>query len=162
ALDPLEQHLQTALEEDDQVGLRHPGTERVVDPVVERQLRRLQRQRREDAVLGEDVVADRRRGEEVGLEQLLLLLPPAEEEEELGGEGPGAPALVEAREEGIVPGLLEARPPAQPLGEKPREAGLPHSDWPLAGDVALVQAGGVNHAGRTASTPARAAQTPRC
>src|SRR4030095_10392814 len=38
ALDALEEHLQPALEEDHQVRLRHPGTERVVNPVVEGQL----------------------------------------------------------------------------------------------------------------------------
>src|SRR5439155_1355378 len=79
---PGQEHVEPCLQVDDEVRLHHPRAEMLVYALVEGQLVRVERDRGEDPVLGEEVVAHGRLREQVLLEQILLLLEPAEQEEE--------------------------------------------------------------------------------
>ncbi len=138
-MDALEEDLDPSLEIDDQVGLGDPRRDGVVDPLVERQLGPLEGEGGEDAVLGEEVVAEGHLREEVLLHQLLLLLEPREEEEDLGLEGVGVPVRVEVGEEGVVLDHLVDHAPAETFGQRTHEGRLAHPDGSLHHDVTCRQ-----------------------
>src|SRR5216683_294060 len=117
----------------------HPRTEVLVDALVEGELVRIQGDRGEDPVLGEQVVGDGHAAEQVLLEQVLLLLEAREQEEELGLEGILLPVLVEAREEGVLLDDLVEPPAPEPLAQRARQRRLPDADRPLDHDVAVLQ-----------------------
>src|SRR5207248_11191083 len=73
-LDAREQYLEARLQEDDQIRPQHARAEMVVHTLVERELVRVERDRREDPVFREQVVGDGHAVEQVLLEQVLLLL----------------------------------------------------------------------------------------
>src|SRR5213080_1724142 len=100
--EPAQQHLRAGLEIDDQVRPREPLIEHLEDPLVELELVRAERDRGEDAVLGEEVVGDDALREELELTELTLLTIALEQEEELSLEGMPARFLVESPEEGIL------------------------------------------------------------
>src|SRR5205823_5373378 len=58
--DPVEQHLRSSLEVNDEIRRRDPGIEQGVDAIVERELLFVEREVGEDAILLKDVVADGR------------------------------------------------------------------------------------------------------
>src|SRR5688572_5980344 len=97
----IEEHFGARLEVDDEVRLRQLRVEQRVDAVVEAELLLVERDRREDAVLREQVIRDDARVEEVALLQPHLLLVTREQIEELSLECVRALVLVEAREERI-------------------------------------------------------------
>src|SRR5205085_11247458 len=109
----------------------------------------IERDRGEDPVLGEEVVADRHLVEEILLEQLLLLPEAAEQEEELGLEGELVAVLVEAGEEGVLLDDLEDAAPAEALRQRAGERRLAHPDGTFDYDVPVPQR---LHAGAEIST----------
>src|SRR6266849_5858628 len=138
-LDPREQHVQARLQVDDQVRLEDPRPEVLVDALVKGQLVRIEGDRGEDPVLGEQVVGDGHAAEQVLLEQVLLLLEAREQEEELGLEGVLLPVLVEACEERVLLDDLVEPPAPEPLAQRSRQRRLPDTDRPLDHDVAVLQ-----------------------
>src|SRR5438552_172594 len=138
-LDAPEQDVEAGLQVDDQVGLQDAGPEVLVDALVEAELVRVERDRGEDPVLGEQVVRDGHAVEEILLEQVLLLLEAREQEEELGLEGVLLPVLVEAREERVLLDDLVQPPAAEALAQRARQRRLPDPDRPFDHDVAVLQ-----------------------
>src|SRR3989442_2456255 len=105
--EPAQQHLRPGLEVDDEVRPREPLVEHLEDLLVELELVRAERDRGEDAVLGEEIVGDDGLREKLELPELALLAVALEQEEELGLEGMSLWLLVESPEEGILLHLLE-------------------------------------------------------
>ena len=101
-LDPLHQHLGGRLQVHHEVGLRHALREQREELVEDEQLRVVEVEVGEEPALLEDVVGERRLGEQLPLRQLLLLPVAREQEEELGLEGDARLAVVEGAEEGFV------------------------------------------------------------
>ena len=137
--DPGQEHVEPRLQVDDEVRLHHPRAEMLVDALVEGQLVRVERDRGEDPVFGEEVVAHGGLREQVLLEQLLLLLEPVEQEEELRLEGVLVAVLVEAGQEGVLLDDLEHAPRGEVFRQRPRERRLSHADGTFDDDVALLQ-----------------------
>src|SRR2546428_3681675 len=133
--EPAQQHLRSGLEVDDEVRPREPLIEHLEDLLVELELVRAERDRGEDAVLGEQVVGDDALREELELSQLALLAVALEQEEELRLEGMASRFLVESPEEGILLDLLEEEPRPELGGEPPREDRLADADGALDRDV---------------------------
>src|SRR5438132_3147276 len=133
--EPAQQHLRPRLEIDDEVRPREPLIEHLEDLLVELELVRAQRERGEDAVLGEEVVRDDALREELELAELALPAVALEQEEELGLEGMPLRVLVESPEEGILLDLLEEEPRPELGGEPPRESRLADADGALDRDV---------------------------
>src|SRR5947199_10780183 len=133
--EPAQQHLRPRLEIDDEVRPREPLIEHLEDLLVELELVRAQRDRGEDAVLGEEVVRDDALREELELAELPLPAIALEQEEELGLEGMPLRVLVESPEEGILLDLLEEEPRPELGGEPPREGRLADADGALDRDV---------------------------
>src|SRR5438876_738305 len=77
-----------------------PLVEQLEDALVELEFVGVERERREDRVLGEEIVGDRPAAEEIPLTELALLAVALEQEEELGLEGISLGFLVESPQEG--------------------------------------------------------------
>src|SRR5436189_1221508 len=133
--EPAQQHLRPGLEIDDEVRPRKPLIEHLEDLLVELELVRPERDRGEDAVLGEEVVGDDALREELELAELALPAIALEQEEELGLEGMPLRVLVEFPEEGILLDLLEEEPRPELGGEPSREGRLADADESLDRDV---------------------------
>src|SRR3989441_9954811 len=133
--EPAQQHLRPRLEIDDEVRPREPLIEHLEDLLVELELVRPERDRGEDAVLGEEVVGDDALREELQLAELALPAIALAQEEELGLEGMPLRVLVESPEEGILLDLLEEEPRPELGGEPPRESRLADADGALDRDV---------------------------
>src|SRR5437870_6529176 len=133
--EPAQQHLRPRLEIDDEVRPREPLIEHLEDLLVELELVRPERDRGEDAVLGEEVVGDDALREELQLAELALPAIALEEEEELGLEGMSLRVLVKAPEEGILLDLLEEKPRPELGGEPSCEGRLADADGALDRDV---------------------------
>src|SRR5881397_971627 len=133
--EPAQQHLGAGLEIDDEVRPREPLIEHLEDLLVELELVRAERDRGEDAVLGEEIVGDDALREELELAELALLAIALEQEEELGLEGMPLRFLVESPEEGILLDLLEEEPRPELGGEPPREGCLADAYGALDRDV---------------------------
>ena len=69
AVDAPQQHVGRRLQVDDEVGRRHVAREQLVQPLVDEQLVVVEVEVGEDLVLVEQVVADRRLAEQIGLPQ---------------------------------------------------------------------------------------------
>src|SRR5437588_8610185 len=134
-LDAREQDVEPGLQVDDQVRLEDPRPEMLVDALVEGQLVGVERDRREDPVLREQVVRDGHAVEQVLLEQVLLLLEAGEQEEELCLERVLLAVLVEAREERVLLHDLVQSATAEPLAQRARQRRLPDADGTLDHDV---------------------------
>src|SRR5438445_12213474 len=136
---PLEVLAQQALpagpRDNDEVRPREPLIEHLEDLLVELELVRPERDRGEDAVLGEEIVGDDALREELELAELALPAIALEQEEELGLEGMPLRVLVEFPEEGILLDLLEEEPRPELGGEPPREGRLADADGALDRDV---------------------------
>ena len=135
-----QQHVGRRLQVDDEIGRRHVAREQIVEPLVDEQLVVVEIQIREDLVLVEQVVADRRLAEEVGLPQRRLLAVAVEQVEELRLQRRAGTVGVEVGEERILGFFehdrrVEAR--AEPLGQR----GLARADRPFDRDVAELQGG---------------------
>src|SRR5438094_2100940 len=133
--EPAEQRLRRRFRIDDEVRPREPLIEHLEDLLVELELVRAQRDRGEDAVLGEEVVRHDALREELELAELPLPAVALEQEEELGLEGMPLRVLVESPEEGILLDLLEEEPRPELGGEPPREGRLADADGALDRDV---------------------------
>ena len=107
------------------VAPHRPHRRRGKDLAVEIELVGIERDRREDRVLREEVVGDDALREEIELPQLLLLAVALEQEEELGLEGMSFGVLVEFPQEGILLDLLEEEPRPELRGEPSCEGRLP-------------------------------------
>src|SRR5438445_750026 len=101
-----QQHVGRRLQVDDEIGRRHVTREQIVQTLIDEQLVIVQVQVREDLVLVEHVIADRRLSEQIGLPQRRLLPMPVEKIEELRLQRRARTIGVEVGEKGIV-GLLE-------------------------------------------------------
>src|SRR5438067_6188679 len=134
--EPAQQHLRPGLEIDDEVRPGEPLIEHLEDLLVELELVRPERDRGEDAVLGEEVVGDDALREELQLTELALPAIALEEEEELGLEGMSLRVLVKSPEEGILLDLLEEKPRPELGGEPSCEGRLSDADGALDRDVA--------------------------
>jgi hypothetical protein len=82
-LEATHEDVRAGLEIDDEVGTRQPLVQHLEDLLVELELVGAEGERREDPVLGEQVVRDRPLREQVELTQLALLPIALEQEEEL-------------------------------------------------------------------------------
>ena len=133
-------HVGRRLQVDHQVGRRHVAREQLVQPLVDEELVVVEVQVREDFVLVEQVVADRRLAEQVRLPQRRLLPVAVEQVKQLGLQRRAGPVRVEVREERVVgvfedDGRVQAR--AEPLGQR----GLTRANRPFDRDVAKLQDG---------------------
>ena len=109
------------LQVDDQVGQRDVAGQQLVEPLVDEQVVVVEVQVGVDPVLLEQVVADGRLAEEVGLPQRLLLPVAVEQEEQLRLEGGARPIGIEVGEERVVRFLQDGRRVdvrGQPLGQR--------------------------------------------
>ena len=97
---------------------------------------------REQRILVEQEVGDRRPAKHVELRKPAQLVDALEQERELRGQREARHVVVEAREKRIVVGLLEQLVGVQPLRELAREARLAGADRAFDDDVA---AGGEVH-----------------
>ncbi len=104
--------------------------------LVEPELRVRQVQAREQRVLVEQEVADRRAAEHVELAHSPQLVHALEQERELGRKREASHVLVEALEERIVLGPLEQFLAVDSMRELPGKAGLAGADRPFDDDVA--------------------------
>ena len=135
--DAVHQHIDRRLQIHHQVGLGRIHHHPLVDPLVERIFRIVERHAREQPILFEQIVRDAHRAEQILLPNLFELARALEQEEQLGLKRRRARILVEALEEGILIRLLQHELTAQGLRQQPREAGLAHAYRPLDDDESV-------------------------
>jgi hypothetical protein len=139
--EPLDEQLGRRLQVDDQVWERHVARQQLVEPLVDEQVVVVEIQVGVDAVLLEQVVADRRLAEEVRLPQRLLLPVAVEQEEQLRLEGGARLVGVEVGQERVVRFLQDRRRidvRGQPLGQRR----LADTGGPFEGYITEIQGGG--------------------
>src|SRR5581483_6297785 len=134
-----QEHVGRRLEVENQIRRRDVAREQLVEALVDEQLVVVEIQEREDLVLVEDVVANRRLREEVRLAQRRELPVSVEQIEELGLKGGTGAVRVEVGEKGILR-LLEDRGGVEPRREPLCQRGFSRADRTFDGDVAEVQA----------------------
>jgi hypothetical protein len=106
--------------------------------VVQGELVARQRDAREQQVLVEQEIRDRRPREHVGLLERLDHARALEQEEELRRKGVARHVLIEARDERIFRRLLEQQLRRKPRRKAPREARLAGADRPFHHQVAKL------------------------
>ena len=126
------------LQTDDEIGRRHIPGKQVVQTLVDEQLVVVEVEVRVDLVFLEQVVADRRLVEEVGLSKRGLLAMPAEQVEQLRLQRRSRTVSVEVGEKGVFR-LLQHNAGVKAAGEALSQRRLAHADWPFDRDVAKVQ-----------------------
>ena len=133
-----QEHVGGRLQVDDEIGRRHVAHEELVQPLIDEQLVVVEIEEREDLVFVEQVVADGRFREQIGLAHRRLLPVPVQQIEELCLERGAGFVGVEVGEKRVLGFLQHDRgiePRAEPLGER----GFTGADRPLDGDVAERQ-----------------------
>ena len=138
--EPPAQHIGGRLQVDHQIGGRYVTSQKIVEPLIDEQLVVVKVEVGVDLVLVEQVVANRRLAEEVGLPQRHLLTVSREEVEQLRLEGGARPARIQIAEKGILRLVKDDRgvePGAEPL----RQRRLAHGERSFNRDVAEFQRG---------------------
>src|SRR6185503_20982709 len=104
------------------------------EALIDEELVIVEIQIREDCVLVEEIIADRRLREEVALPHRHLLPMTIEQIEQLRLQRRTGPPAVEVREKGILR-LLDDRRGIESRRQTFRERALAHTDWPFDRDV---------------------------
>ncbi len=104
--------------------------------LVECEFVRVEGELREQAVLGEQVVADADRREQIRLPKLFDLARPRKQEEHLGRQGRRPPLPVETLQERILECFLEYQFARETIRESPCQRGLARTDRPLDHNIA--------------------------
>ena len=130
-----QQHVGRRLQIDDEIGRRHVARQQVEQPLVDEQLVVVEIQIREDLVAVEDVVADRRLLEQVGLPQAGQLAMAVEQVEQLRLQRRAGPLGVEVGEERIL-GVFEDRRAVDSAGQPLGQPRLADADRAFDGEIA--------------------------
>src|SRR5208282_6158849 len=129
------QHVDPRRHEDHQIRLHHPLVEQAINVVVERQFVGRQILRREDPILGEEIIRDRGLCEEILLGERALLIIARQEKVELDRECVLVRIFVKAREKRVPLDLPEHQPSIELRRKQAGEAGFADPDRTLDRDI---------------------------